>query len=441
MGKLQQLSRAAQGTVRLRWKNSAPEAVLIAALVVIAVLIRWAGHSFYTYDMGVFHQWSNELLAHGRFHGLKYEIGNYNAPFLYLLSLSTLLPFSMISDIKLVFVLFDALLVYYTYRTVALRFQGWRVPTLAALVMAFLPTVVVDASFYGQCDSMFGAFGVAAVYYLLRDKPWWACSMFAVSFAFKPQAVYVMPVLVLLLLTRRVPWRALLAMPLVYIALDIPALIAGRDPIELLTIYTRQTAFTPELTLNAPSVFQFIPATTGTELIRQMGILFTGALVLLLCYVMIASRAQLTADRLVLFCALLGVGVPFFLPGSHERYLFLGDVLTVIVVCYRPRLWPVPLLVQAGSLLSYIPYLFFTGTKPTGHVSLQLLAACMLAAIILMGYDLLRDLAAERRDAAAQVTDAEPARVPAQRTEGPATIESPASDRILEPPPAAIIEA
>jgi hypothetical protein len=75
----------------------------------------------------------------------------------------------------------------------------------------------------------------------------------------------------------------------------------------------------------------------------------------------------------------------------HERYFFLADVLTVVLAFYRPRLWFVPLIVQAASLLSYLPFLFWD--EPHGpFVSLKVLATMMLAALLITGYALLHDL-------------------------------------------------
>ena len=84
--------------------------------------------------------------------------------------------------------------------------------------------------------------------------------------------------------------------------------------------------------------------------------------------------------------------VPFLLPGMHERYFFLADVTTVLLACYVPRLWFVPLLVQASSLLSYQPYLFgrVVPVLPT------IAALLMLAALTVVAHRLLSE--AFRRD-------------------------------------------
>jgi Gpi18-like mannosyltransferase len=315
--------------------------------------------------------------------------------------------------IKLTWFLFDVLLVYFTYRIVALRWAGWRIPTLAALVMAFLPTVVINSSFYGQCDAIWGAFALGGLYQLLRGRQWWGVALFTVALAFKPQAIFIFPLLALLALAGLLRWRTLLAVPLVYLVLDLPAIFAGRNPVELLTLYSpaRQAIHVPALTSNAASMYAFMPVTTRLDTLKTLGYVFAAIFVVGVLYTLIASRVRLSPERIVTAAALFVILVPFLLPGMHERYFFLADVLTVVLAFYRPRLWFVPLIVQAASLLSYLPFLFWD--TPHGPlVGLKILATMMLAALLITGYALLHDLRSSQEtetitDEDVQVTEKE----------------------------------
>ncbi|MFC3384181.1 glycosyltransferase 87 family protein [Couchioplanes azureus] len=354
--------------------------LLLGLLAMLAVGIRWAGRHEVTADMRIFYAWYDRIEAGGGFAALDQEIGNYNAPFLYLLAILTYLPGSTLIKIKLTWCLFDVLLVYFTYRIVALRHAGWRIPALAALVTAFLPTVVVNSSLYGQCDGVWGALALGGLYYVLRGKGWGAASLFTMALAVKPQAIFIFPVLALTVLAGRLPWRCLLAVPVVYVVLDLPAILAGRDPVELLTLYSpgRQSSHVPALTSNAPSAYAFFPVTTRVDTLETLGYLFAAVLVLGVLYLLIAGRVRLDADRLVTASAVFVIGVPFLLPGMHERYFYLADVVAVALAFHRPRLWPVPVLVQAASLLSYGPFLFGTAAL----VDLRILAVLMLSALV-----------------------------------------------------------
>jgi Gpi18-like mannosyltransferase len=237
---------------------------------------------------------------------------------------------------------------------------------------------------------MWAAPALAGVYFLLRGNPWWGVAMCAVSLSIKPQGVFIFPLLALLVLAARLRWRTLLAVPAVYLLIDLPALIAGRDPVELLTIYSldRQSHWITSLTYNAPSIWAFVPTSTRAADIKPVGNILAVAAVVGVIYVLIVRRLELTRERIVTAAALFSILVPFLLPGMHERYFFLADVMTLVLAVYRPKLWFVPLMVQAASFLSYEPYLFTRGRLT---LPLSFAAALMLAAIVVIGYALLRD--------------------------------------------------
>jgi len=367
------------------------EWLLIAALAGLAVAARVVG---FHQDGGEVHNmsaWAHRLIAAGGRHGLSLRIGNYNAPYLYLLLLAAYLPGPLIVTMKLVWTAFDVLLAFFTYKLVGLARPGRRIPIVAALITVFLPTVILNAAYIGQVDDMWGSLSVGALYFLLRRRYWWALALCGAAFALKPQAIFFFPVVGLLLLAGRVPWRTVLAVPAVYLALDVPALLAGRNPRELLTIYSphRQASVIDQLTYEAPSVYNFIPATPDRiGAVKLLGEILLAALVLGIYYVLIARPVELTDDRIVTLGVLFAILVPFLLPGMHERYFFLADVLSVALVFFRPRLWYVPLLVESASFLCYLPFFFHRVGR---FVPMTIPTTLMLAALLAVGYRLFVD--------------------------------------------------
>ena len=267
--------------------------------------------------------------------------------------------------------------------------------------MLLLPTVISNSSIWAQCDSIYTSILLCGVYLLIRERPWWGCAMFGLSYSLKQQAIILFPVLMLLLLARKVPWRALLAIPAVYLATAVPAMLLGRDPIALLLTYPRQAAINPALTLHAPNVYQFFDAGRAVDLIRNLGVLATAAAVLAVIYSLLATRLELTAERIVLITAGFALLVPFLLPSMHERYFYLADVLTVVIACYRPRrLWYVPILLQSASFLSYTPFLLHATPESSDGgrtlVDQRILAVFIMVALAAVGAELIRDKAADR---------------------------------------------
>lgn len=254
-----------------------------SALLVRFLLLEYESPDWYRF-LG---PWYRYITEQGGFHALgNADFSDYNVPYLYLMAALTYLPVPAMEGVKCLSILFDLALAHYTYRIVALRWPHRpRRALAAAVVVLFLPTVVTNSGWWAQSDAVFTTFLVAGVYHLLRDRPWWTCSFFGIALAFKLQAVFLFPLLLVAVLARRIPWRSLLAVPAVYLALDVPAILLGSDPWQLLTVYVRQTGTYRDLTLNAPTVYQFVSVPYGEEdPVRRAGVLVAGLLVLALIW-------------------------------------------------------------------------------------------------------------------------------------------------------------
>jgi Gpi18-like mannosyltransferase len=344
--------------------RSARKMLVIAVVVLAAIAVRLVFFSYQSGDYSAyFAQWYDYIKQHGGFAALKTNFANYNEPYLYLLTALTYLPVPALAGIKAMSVAFDFLLAFFAYRIVNLRYpQRWW-PILAGAIVLFLPTVVLNSSMWGQADAMYSAFGIGAVYFLLRRRPWLACVFFGLAFSFKLQIVFLFPLLFLLVLRKWVPWRALLVIPVVYVLLDVPALLLGASPGAVFSLYATQTGTYDQLTLNAPNIYQYFSTTTSTVL-RYGGIAVTGILLLALIIPVAVKRIPLTPLRIVLAATVSALLVPYFLPAMHERYFYLADVLTVIAAFYLPRkLWALPILEQFASFFSYLPFLLMTGGR------------------------------------------------------------------------------
>ena len=384
---------AAEQRPVLRWRPSGAVVAAVAAVVPALGLRRLmfpAESDDYRYFL---HPWYEFIAGHGGFHALEDTgFADYNVPYLYVLAALSHLPVQDLAGIKTVSTMFDLLAAYITFLIVDLRRPGrsWR-PYAAGAVVLFLPTVAANSGWWGQADSVYATFVLAGVHAVLRHRPWWACTLLGIALAFKLQAVFVFPFLLVMLLTRRVPWRSLLAVPAVYLLLDVPALLVGADPGRLLTVYARQTGTYPALSMNAPSVYEFFQVGDYTDAVRTAGVLVTGLVVVALVALVVLRRTgrgplqaggwrrELTDTQIVLLATCSVVLVPFLLPSMHDRYFYLADVLSVIAAFYVPgRLWYLPVLVQVSSFGAYLHYL---APAVGNYLTMGFLAALMALAL------------------------------------------------------------
>ncbi len=387
---------------------------VVAALVIAAFAVRFLFVNEVTSDYRAFlSPWYDALAAGGGFRAIGQEIGNYNPPYLYLLAAATYLPIPKIAAIKLISMIFDVVLAGFAGLVVRRRFGVWT-SVLAFGVVLFAPTVLINSGYWGQCDSIYAAFCLGSLYFLLRRQDWWACVFFGLAMSFKLQAVFFLPALLIVMLVNRRRLLALLAVPATFVVMLLPAAVAGRSWRSLLMVYPNQVTTGGTAggggfggggfgrggvgggqastgsgglgtwTQNGPTMFQWVG---GSVAWLVFGLVVAAAVLvglLLLCW----RRRPLDEPQIVLLVTATVLAVPFFLPQMHERYFYLADVMTIVAAFYVRRFWPVAVVVSAASLLSYAPFLWRTTPVPLPLVAFGEFLA-VIATLVVVGYVLL----------------------------------------------------
>ena len=303
-------------------------------------------------------RWVTTIREQGGFSALKRNIGNYNLPYLYFLALFS---YSTIRDlylIKLLSILFDVILAWGVMRLVSCCTGNWKKAFAAFFVTLFLPTVVLNGAYWGQCDCIYGAFAVWSVCFALKDRPIASVCMIALSFAFKLQAVFLMPVFLIFIFARKIKWWHLVFFPITYVVTVLPAVAVGRPFMSTIMLYFDQAGTVGSgLNYNSSSVYAFLRGEDNTEMLARIGIIAAFAFLILLFIFCFLQRKRLS-DRALLVCSLLiCVAVPFFLPHMHDRYFFLADVFSLALAFAFVKLSHVPVCVSFASLMGYYAYL------------------------------------------------------------------------------------
>jgi Gpi18-like mannosyltransferase len=240
---------------------------------------------------------------------------------------------------------------------------------------------VLNGAAWAQCDVIYTAFVLLALRSALKDQ-WHRASMLTgVALAFKLQAIFFVPALLLMMAKgKREPgwWVAPLWMPLVFVVSLIPAWVAGRPALDLLLIYVHQAGSYRDLSLWAPNVYPWIPGAPEAPF-RNAGLVLTAGALAATGYLASQSREPWGARERILTAVGTCLLCPFLLPAMHERYFFIADVLSLLLPFWMPRRWWVPLAIGAASTLSYTNFLF--GQHPIELKYLSLLIAAALATV------------------------------------------------------------
>ena len=373
---------AALGLVILHLEGIAntPKRLLVcAALLLLAVALRALNFDYRTGDYNTFlAHWVEFFRSNGGFAALSESVGNYNLPYLYFLAAFSYVDVPDLYLIKLLSVFFDLILAWGVARLVYI-FTDRRLAVMAAFLAVFyLPTVYLNGALWGQCDSIYAAFAIWSIVFALSGRPVLSVVSIALSFAFKLQAVFLMPVFLIFLFAGRMKWYHLAAFPLTYAATTLPAVVAGRPFMDAILLYFNQAETVgSSLNYNSPSVFSFVPwnAEVNAALLSELGIV-AAFLFLFLLFLYCWLHRDGLCDRSLLICCLLTViAVPYLLPHMHDRYFFIADVLSLALAFVIPPLGFVPLLVSFASLLGYHAYLKMQFLLPMSWGGAALLAA------------------------------------------------------------------
>ncbi len=183
--------------------------------------------------------WYDHILSQGLTDSIGGNFSNYTPPYLYLLGIATLTKgfLSATIAIKLISILFDLCNAFLVMRIVSIRTKNENAPFIAGGLFFLLPTVVLNSAAWGQANSIYTCFILASLFFVLKERPIPALVFFGVAFAFKAQAIFFAPFLLLLTLKRRIPWQGYLVVPVIYLVMMVPALLAGRTLSSVISVY------------------------------------------------------------------------------------------------------------------------------------------------------------------------------------------------------------
>lgn len=366
-----------------RWRTR----VLIPILVLAGIGLRFSGLNFMSVDIQDFLlDWYDRFALDG-FQALQEPFSNYTPPYLYLLFLATrtigFIP--KVAAIKLIPICFDFLNAFLVYRILKIKYPQGGTAWIGAASFLVLPTVLMNSAYWGQADGIYTFFLLICILFLMRDRPFVAMIFLGIAFAFKAQAVFLGPFILLLTIRKRIPWYALGLVPVVYVLMMVPAALTGRPLSELLTIYVNQTGFYRTLSEHAPNPYLFIPNTFYSPVV-MIGLGVT-ALISISWVVLYARKIKEFTPQVLLVCALVSAAfMPFFLPKMHDRYFYLAEVLAFLVAFYVPRLWLLALGYQFVSGLVYSIALTASVRRLEPALAGSILILAAFVNIALMGY-------------------------------------------------------
>lgn len=370
-------------------KFKAVDLIFIVCLFVFAFMVRWKLMPIESADFwGFLEDWMNQIREGGGFRSLGRQISNYTSPYMYLMCIVSYLTENNLYGLKLLSVLFDYLAAIAMFLILYQMTCNVRKSILGMAALLLSPAVIIDGAYWCQCDIIYTAFILYAFYYFLKDNSRWCMIFLGISFAFKLQALFIVPFFIIMWLKRKTIRLAdFLYLPAVYVLGALPAWLAGRDFKELMMIYFEQAGTYPWGTLEYPNIYALLgeamPDMRHAAEVSGAGTFLTIILLGCLAYYLYEKNINFT-NELIVTLALFTVAVTvYFLPHMHERYGFLVDLFAILYGALNPKRLPAVCGFMLVSLLSFMPYLIAVHIVP-----IQYVAIALLGLIVYVGYDL-----------------------------------------------------
>ncbi len=348
------------------------------AFFLLLILIRFTFWQYLSGDVVyALTPWFNHLQKYG-FRGFQHFFSHYPAGYLYLLWLGSQFDgVPPVLIIKTISIIFDALMASTIFFIIKREYPEKTLKAgLGALIFLIMPIPFLNSGYWGQCDIIHTFFVALACVLFSKDKDFWGVIVFSIAAVFKYQAIFFMPVILIIIWKKHRPLYYLLFPPVIIMVSYLPYFIVGFTLEDWFTLIEVQKG-PPILNLNTANayvLFNFFHA--NDKLILKLS--FIVALIALQFSILIIQGKKITKtyQYFLLGASITGM-VVFLLPGMHDRYFFMTEVFLLILTFLKSEYWWVTLLFQLSALTVYQNYLhlniFPIGIKTGALINLILI--------------------------------------------------------------------
>ncbi len=342
---------------------------VIISVLAISLRVQLYDYSYGDYEMFL-KPWFEELRTGGGLFALGKGIGNYNAPYMTLLAFLTYLPLSSLVSIKTVSVIFDFVCAIAVFKIALYILKGNKHKEKIALLLyattLFLPTVFLNSACWAQADSIYTAFILISLLYLIKQKYVKAFIFLGIAFSFKLQFIFILPLYILVYISERKFSIFHFLIPVaVNFVMCIPSLIFGNTLENCINVYISQIGtYNEYITLNFPNFYSIFfggsshLVDTPNAVIPPAGIFITLFIYIIIAFLVLYKKTKFDSRAIIEFGLWSVMIATFFLPHMHDRYLFMGDILALLYLLFNRKKFYIPVMIELISLYGYMYLLF-----------------------------------------------------------------------------------
>lgn len=194
--------------------------------------------------------------------------------------------------------------------------------------------------------------------FLMKEQYTAGFISYGVAFAFKLQAIFLLPFIVVWCVKeRKVSLINLLWVPICMVVLSMGGILQGRAIGDVFSIYVNQADTYHRVSNNYPSFWNLLVNNFSTDFYEQLAPLCIGtALTALGLEAVMVLKGHHTSPLRLAF--LMSYTAVFFMPAMYERYSYIYVVLELLLVILDKRTIPAYMGLLIIDMHTYGEYLF-----------------------------------------------------------------------------------
>ncbi len=270
------------------------------------------------------------------------DVSNYTPAYNYILIFLAKIGANSLYSIKFVTFLFSLLLAFSVEKIIN-QIKKDKFNYLRFFVILALPPILVEYSLWGQCDAIYTSFAMLAFLFALKKKSKLSFMFVGLSFAFKLQFLFVVPILFVMLIIKDengehyLKWKDIYIAPLMYLINLIPV-FAGRPIDELLLVYLNQSVYDNRISGNCANIcflYYYNNVSYGQTIYNVLTIIHVILTFLVIGFYLFVifklnKRHRLSAKDLVFFGMAFSFSMVFFMPKMLDRFYFISFCFSFI---------------------------------------------------------------------------------------------------------------
>ena len=372
--------------------------ILIFALLVLTLWIRitMVPNCVLSADYQDYYlPWTQTYRSLGLAGGLRQGIGDYYIPYAFLFAFAAMLPCEPYLPIAVVHIAAEYVGAFFIYKIVRLVLDerdtsrtehNQRIAMAIGVALLYLPPVILNAALWKQFDSLYTCFIIISLYLMMKERYTAAFIVYAIGFCFKLQAIFFLPFLLILYLSKRdFSLFQFFWIPFLYLLTGLPAVLCGRRWQDVYKTYLGNTGEYDGMSINSTNFYQL--GLNDYPALYRAAILATVAIFAFAALYVIRKRKGLTLTNQFALAAWCVWTAFLFLPGMHERY----DYPAIVLVCALT--WTLHRRIWIGLVMVIASVVTYSGAILRGtDISLSYMTIACVAAYVVLTLDLVKSL-------------------------------------------------